>query len=379
MSRQVVLDRMVDRIYDAALDPVLWPAVWQGMVDAFGAATGCLINIGGAASPPLRLAMPGWGDQALARYERHFHTADIWAIRSLARPTLRAELGQELVADDEWERSEIWNDFSRSDLGAYHLLGAVVPFGKDGVWLAGIHRPRDASAFDAADRADLTRVLGHMRRGLAIRQRLADSELRAALGFGALDALDIGALVVTGAGRVVFSNRAADAIARDGDALHYGRKGFPIAAGATGLTPLLRCMIADAAAGGAGGEILLPRASGGRGVAAMVSRLPRSAGPGSDVSACVLILLHDLTARHVAVGALLRGLFGATVAEADLAERLFDGQHLRDIAEARGVRISTVRTQLSALLARTDTSGQAELLKLLASLRLLGSATEPAS
>jgi DNA-binding CsgD family transcriptional regulator len=57
--------------------------------------------------------------------------------------------------------------------------------------------------------------------------------------------------------------------------------------------------------------------------------------------------------------------FGLTTMEAALAEDLLTGAQLKDIAARRGRRISTLRTQLSRLMAKTGTNRQAELVSLL--------------
>ena len=61
-------------------------------------------------------------------------------------------------------------------------------------------------------------------------------------------------------------------------------------------------------------------------------------------------------------------LFGLTPAEAQLAVGLLAGKRLEQIAADRGVKLPTVRNQLRAVLAKTATGRQAELVRLLASL-----------
>jgi DNA-binding CsgD family transcriptional regulator len=61
-------------------------------------------------------------------------------------------------------------------------------------------------------------------------------------------------------------------------------------------------------------------------------------------------------------------LFGLTPAEAQLAVALLAGKRLGRIAADRGVQLPTVRNQLRAVLAKTGTGRQAELVRLLATL-----------
>lgn len=64
----------------------------------------------------------------------------------------------------------------------------------------------------------------------------------------------------------------------------------------------------------------------------------------------------------------VRNLFGLTAAESNLAVRLARGERVRAIAQARGVGIGTVRTQLRTIFRKTRTKSQASLVLLLARL-----------
>jgi DNA-binding CsgD family transcriptional regulator len=61
----------------------------------------------------------------------------------------------------------------------------------------------------------------------------------------------------------------------------------------------------------------------------------------------------------------LRRRYGLTKAEADVALRVLDGTGLAPIAEELSISLSTVRTHLRHVFAKTDTHRQAELVRLL--------------
>jgi DNA-binding CsgD family transcriptional regulator len=69
--------------------------------------------------------------------------------------------------------------------------------------------------------------------------------------------------------------------------------------------------------------------------------------------------------------ALARQAYRLSPAEADLLLALMRGQTPQDFADARGVRITTVRTQMRALLLKTRTLRQQDLVALVARLVLL--------
>lgn len=79
-----------------------------------------------------------------------------------------------------------------------------------------------------------------------------------------------------------------------------------------------------------------------------------------------LMILIDLTLRPQACGPALEKIFGLTTAEGRLAAQLSNGISLASIARERKVSITTLRTQLASIFAKTGTSRQPELVALLA-------------
>ena len=79
----------------------------------------------------------------------------------------------------------------------------------------------------------------------------------------------------------------------------------------------------------------------------------------------VLLILIDPLERREPTPALLKQLFGLTPAEARIAIELVRGHGLKGIASALRVSEGTVRTQLKAILAKTNTHRQADLVGLL--------------
>lgn len=86
----------------------------------------------------------------------------------------------------------------------------------------------------------------------------------------------------------------------------------------------------------------------------------------ADDDTCRLIILIDLTLRPPACAPALEKIFGLTTAEGRLAAQLSNGISLASIARERKVSITTLRTQLASIFAKTGTSRQPELVALLA-------------
>jgi DNA-binding CsgD family transcriptional regulator len=219
--------------------------------------------------------------------------------------------------------------------------------------------------FGAAEKRLLEAVLPHLRRALQLRHRLDGAAAASAPpGAAALDALSMGVLVVDAELRVLVANAAAEAMtAKTGAALRFRR---------AALAELVR---ATALGGHAGGALRLRDAASTPALAALVMPLPRrlSETPGAGMGRTenrALVLLREVAAAPAAPRLdLLRGLFGLTRAEAEVARALSGGVTKRAVAEARGLREATVRTQFRAVLEKTGAANLRGLERMLASLQ----------
>lgn len=140
-----------------------------------------------------------------------------------------------------------------------------------------------------------------------------------------------------------------------------GRLGILRAGGKFGVATALEAAMARAALGG--GDALLVERPSGKAAYRLLITPHRGQGiaPGR-----VMIVIEDPSTVDPGLGARLRRLYGFTAAEADLAERLLQGQALSEASEARGVMVSTGRSQLNSMLAKTGVRRQGELLAMLA-------------
>jgi DNA-binding CsgD family transcriptional regulator len=82
-----------------------------------------------------------------------------------------------------------------------------------------------------------------------------------------------------------------------------------------------------------------------------------------------LLLVELPRAQPAQVARQVGELFGLTAAEARVLGEFLDGSPPSDIAAKHGTSMATVRSQISSILAKTGTKGQAELLLLLRNLR----------
>src|SRR5262249_11666298 len=125
-----------------------------------------------------------------------------------------------------------------------------------------------------------------------------------------IDRLTTGVIVLDERGVALHANRAARALAARRDGLTLDQHGVPHAT-ACEADRCLEALRRNAAAGGAGGTVRLPRDGEGRPYAALVAPLPAGTGiDGALPERSVLVLIHDPDAETRDAQELVARVFG---------------------------------------------------------------------
>lgn len=98
----------------------------------------------------------------------------------------------------------------------------------------------------------------------------------------------------------------------------------------------------------------------------MQRRLSTANDGDSSAAPDVLCLLAPLDGRRIATARQLMDFFGLSAAEARLARAICHGDSVDEYARDQGLRLPTVRTQLSSIFNKTGTERQATLVRLIA-------------
>ena len=357
------LSDLIGRIYDAGNDPDAWiPALTEICSWTGGEAAQVLVLNQGASAPALA-ATVGYDAEAHDRYLKEYALEDprLPAWRRLP-PTAQA---CHVVVDPGW--------FDRQPFGAFldehgyrWTMGAIEP-GFGGLAGIGVHRARRAGPFNEAELRRLDLLVPHVRRVLALHQRFDGLSGRAGQAEDVLDRLGQALILLTGDGRVVHSNAAAEQLFESGRLRLRGhRLDSEDPAEATALRGLIAAVLDPAP------DAALHRLLGAAGPAALIARgcrLPvrRPSAMGS-VRAAAALFLTPLGQGQGDLLRLLPALFGLSPAEARLALALHDGLSLTEIAAQHRLSRETLRTQLRFVFDKTGTRRQGALIRLLADL-----------
>ncbi|MBL8689465.1 MAG: response regulator [Rhodospirillaceae bacterium] len=226
-------------------------------------------------------------------------------------------------------------------------------------------RLRQVAQIRAADEHDRRRARQHFDELLENARRQSF-----AAGTEALNRLSVGIVLLGDDRNVMFANRAAQDIAHQKDAvlMRHGRLATALPQHASRLDGLVRSVIDPSAAEGAEADQVasIPRLSGARPLLALGISLR---GSGADVSSsggpAALILLSDPERRAPLEPTAISRLYGLTLAEARLAQRLAAGERLDEITLDLGISRNTAVTHLKRVFQKTHTERQSELVALL--------------
>ena len=186
-----------------------------------------------------------------------------------------------------------------------------------------------------------------------------------------LHALPTAVLVVAGSAQLRFLNHAARVLMKSPHVPLFVERGI-VSSSQRETKRALHRLIHAAVTGKSGGalRVRLPTTEAHRhtpearhGVCVLVSPLAHSrTSPPEAENLALLLVSSDSQLLSTAT---LRALHGFTATEARLAQAIAQGQTTEEYANARGVSLATVRTQLASLRAKTGTRRQVELVALL--------------
>ncbi len=364
-----LLSGMIGQIYDAAADPAHWPRFLARIGELLELRA---INFVISHNDPATgfAALPAtWGlsDGEISQYESHYAEVDPHRLPTLRHPAGTVGTAELLVPDAEYVRSEYFNDYY-ARIGLRH--GFATSIHNDGGVASVLvcHRGPDRGPADDVDLELLRRLTPHLQRARALSLQLGTLQSQERIGQDVLDRIPVGLIFVDGSGRFLSANARGEEILReeDGLELNQGR----LVTGHISDTRALGAIVATACAAGlrqtssAAMSLCLDRPSGRRHLEVMACPIDHESRLWREGPAAAFLVVSDGAAELTGATHRLRDLFGLTDTEAALTIALVRGATLKEWAAQRDVSIETVRWQLKQVFAKTGTSRQPDLMRL---------------
>jgi DNA-binding CsgD family transcriptional regulator len=359
------IEQIVPVIYDAALDTAAWPRVLDGLLAMFGGHCGSLISRRPDGSGG-RCIETGFDPKALEEFFGYYRSRNVLLERGRHRPAGDIVSDRDILPKAEFLQSEYYNDLLLKQENTNAIMTAFLWRDRDRFVVFNCNRAPGLPEYEEADKARLRPLMGHLGRAIEVALRLDTFDTASAHELARFDSTTHGVLVLDDAGSVLYANPAGERLLAEQD-------GILVESGAVGaatlsLTAALRAAIARAASGNDSGALTLARPRRGRPLHAIATPLPPEVSWLQPARRRVLLLLRDPAERPELNQRYLQQLFGLTAAEARLTLRLYDGEDLVAASTALGISRHTARAHLTAVLGKTESDRQAELIRRLSAI-----------
>lgn len=348
---------LVESIYEAAIIPERWPIVLESLSRLANAVGATLFAVDGTsrvswvASDRIRHVME--------TFVSKFAATNVRPQRALAKRYAGFMADAEFISAEDKAKEVMYTDLLKPN-GLAWACGTVVPMPSKDLLVVDIERTDAAGPFSA----DTLRLLDQFRPHLS-RAGVMASRLQLERATGAtelLQNLGLPAAVLGVKGRVVAMNQLLQGLSSQVFVRAFDRITLAHSPASELLQQALENIEAERADVR---SIAVPASEEAPGLVGHVLPIRRHA---HDIfnSALALFVATPLVGPPPPNAGLLCGLFDLTPAEDRVARAFAEGHSIQSSAVALSVSQETIRTQLKRVLAKTGTSKQSELVRLLA-------------
>lgn len=362
--------RLIERVYTAPGSVAGWHGFLLDLCTSFHGAGANFISHDFTSHQGSVSVTAGFAPEDVRTYEAHWAALDPWArspgVRGMSSGSVA--VGDQFVTHAEMKRTAFYNEFGRH-YDVVRCITGTIEIEARRVSVLSVNRSEGRPPFGQEDTALLHELMPHLRRSLEIHRRLADSQALADGSTTALSLLAHGIVLLDTAGRVMFANRTAEEVlrARDGLTLHRKELFGPRTTETAALRTLIAAAIATSggAGTGAGGLVLIGRGSGRAPLRVLVTPVARCHVLMGSAGAAACVFITDPERSPVPTAVHLRQAFGLSPAETRVAVALLDGDSVDRLADRLCISRNTARTHLRRLFAKTATTRQADLIRVL--------------
>jgi|SRR6185437_3098465 len=364
------LSEVIGAIYDCALEPERWTQALKRVCELCELPFAFVLAHDVERNQPGRVFHHGGRPEWLMQYCGKYSKVNPLFAASWLRPLGEVYTPKQLFTHEEWFQSRFYNEFMQS-CGITDFMGLMgLRSGGRAVWFTGA-KVGGAFPFSDAEAETFRLFSPHVCRTIKISHALDLRTLRSDSLEAALDALSTGVFLLDGSKKVVHANRFGESQARAGSALRVINDRLLPTDASAGLSfaRVLSDDIHDETTEISNvHSIAMPS---GRGGGLIATVLPVGDGQRSKLlsswSPRWAVFIQEPGITPQIPGEAFAKLYGLTGGELRTVLAIAPGLGVSEAADLLGLSEGTVRTHLHRVFEKTDTTRQAELIKLLAS------------
>ncbi len=355
----------ISGFYDAAMGEIDWPIALSrlpGLVPGVFSTFEILDKTAGKYVDFHSSAMLDVNES----YLDHYFSVNPRLPKLLSRPDLTVMGDYDFLSESEMDRDEFYNDFLQPH-GLRYFAGVTILDTPEHIATFSVQRSARHGHIDGDVLSLLRRLQPHMSAAARIHLKVGDLLRAAESREAALHWLADGVVILGADGQVRYANPAAAAIFRDNDGLSIVHGEVDMAASKTAFGRAVKATLGSLSEDGGARQVVLPRPSGRPPyILTFAPASGRTADDGLPRDGAVTVFIRDPASSAMPPAETLRRSFALSASETGVALSLVDGMTAKEIAEARGVSLATVRTQVQSILRKTGQRRQADLIRLLA-------------
>ncbi len=363
--------QLVPSIYEAAAEPDRWPTILDELCVLFDATAGVLGDYDFAARRGHKNCSVGIAPQFGEPYSTKFAAANPWANEAALSAPDAVCTGSQLIPDDQLRATSFYRDWLKPQ-GLFHSLRAVLHHEDRKIWFVGLIRRESQPDFNADELARLKTLLPHFRRAYQIDRAISERITVAESTIAAFDQIPLGIAMVAADGQVLAANRFAKQLTTERDGLAFNANGLKArrAADKARLLDLIGRLETFRSGDEASDDtdptesMTVSRQHSLRALSVRVSMASQPASVFGVQLRAATVLISDPERRIKPDPASLTELFKLTPTEARVTAGLASGAALIEVADELGIAYETARTHLKRTFSKTDTSRQADLIRL---------------
>jgi len=217
-----------------------------------------------------------------------------------------------------------------------------------------------SAAFSQQDEAMVHHLLPHLNRSLRVRWKIAHEQQKWQLREQALNCIGSAILLLDSTGHVLFANKKAEIMFRQSNDLKlYNSR---LSSQDINNNIAIRLAVQKAQAG-FGSTVRIDDGHEGRLRVLTFSPVSAQISDSLFTPARIIVILSEPDMADIGDLTAFAKLYKLTAAETRVLKQLLQQQGTKEIAETLHISMPTLRTQLSALFAKTNTKNQRELIR----------------
>ena len=361
--------RLVGGIYDASLDRARWEPLLKEVAHFVGGTGAILYSHDLTANEVTWASFVGMDPDGIRAYEQYYSKIDARYAPAMALPTGSVLTEGTIMEKRALMKTEFYQDFLRR-YDIPHIAASILSTDPEFVAIS-IQGTRQRGPFGAIELERLQLLVPHLARAVRISNRIGGYRNSIDSLHQLLDSVTVGIIAFDCDGCISEFNAAGRQALERHDAFFCHRRELRACTGAA--DKMLRRIIATAISpigeeSDATGSVVVPRMDGRKGYTAIASRVLRSSPLAMNDRVVAFLVLIDHEAQPAKLPEILRNAFRLSPAESAIAELLFGGRSLREIAHLRSTTIETTRKQLKNLLYKCQAKNQSQLMRIFAEL-----------